>query len=111
MVAHNGNLYDFPLLKAELEKVNIQLSSALLCADSYVGFKSLFQRTQEKPKSFSLINLHNHMLGVLPTKSHGAEEDCMALLRTTAAFGEDWIIWVENNHDKFSEYKKMWSWN
>ena len=51
------------------------------------------------------------MLEALRTESHGAQEDCLALLRTTAAFGEDWIIWVENNHEKFSDCKKMWSWN
>ena len=111
LVAHNGNLYDFPLLKAELEKVNIQMSPDILCADSYVGFKSLFQEIQDKPKSFSLINLHRHLLGVFSAKSHGAEEDCLTLLRTTAAFGNDWLVWVENHYEKFSNCKKMWSWD
>ena len=111
LVAHNGNLYDFPLLKAELEKVNIQMSPDILCADSYVGFKSLFQEIQDKPKSFSLINLHRHLLGVFPTKSHGAEEDCLTLLRTTAAFGNDWLVWLENHYETFSDCKKMWSWD
>ena len=110
LVAHNGNLYDFPLLKAELEKVNVQVSPDILCADSYLGFKSLYQTMQDRPKSFSLINLHKHLLGVFPTKSHGAEEDCLALLRTTAAFGKDWLTWTENHHEKFSDCRKMWSW-
>jgi hypothetical protein len=33
LVAHNGDLYDLPLLKAELEKVEITLRSKTLCAD------------------------------------------------------------------------------
>ena len=110
LVAHNGNLYDFPLIKAEMEKVDMQFSHDILCADSYLGIKSLLHRTQDKPKSFSLVNLHKHLLGAFPAKSHGAEEDCLALLRTTAAIGKDWLNWVENNYEKLSDCKKMWSW-
>ena len=33
LVAHNGNAYDFPLLKAELEKAGTQLKSDMLCID------------------------------------------------------------------------------
>ena len=93
-----------------MEKVNMQFSQDILSADSYLGIKSLLQRTQDTPKSFSLVNLHKHLLGAFPTKSHGAEEDCLALLRTTAAIGKDWLNWVENNHEKLSACKKMWNW-
>jgi three prime repair exonuclease-1 len=41
LVAHNGDLYDFPLLKAELEKAEITLLSNTLCADSYVRIKEI----------------------------------------------------------------------
>ena len=34
LVAHNGNAYDFPLLKAEMKKASIHLGSEILCADS-----------------------------------------------------------------------------
>ena len=44
LVAHNGNLYDFPLLKAELEKAGTELDSQILCADSYVGMKEIFKK-------------------------------------------------------------------
>ena len=40
LVAHNGNHYDFPLLKAELEKVRMALLSDTLCADLYIGNSS-----------------------------------------------------------------------
>ena len=125
LVAHNGDIYDFPLLKAELEKVGIKLSSGILCADSYIGIKAIFKdrnssaedakkkETQMKkinPQSFSLINLHNHMLGCNPSKSHGAEADCLALLKITAILGEEWLGWVKKNCKLFSECKKMWVW-
>jgi hypothetical protein len=197
LVAHNGNLYDFPILKAELEKAGAELGSRILCTDSYVGMKEIFQKigdapraeeaiqreikrvenreTNEKeieaarellaagefdiemnvsrkinfpesvnssdnlssskisknkseltptrtntelpiksnfrkmkplfrsadfkskkklkfslstpPKSFSLFNLHKHLLDCPPAQSHGAEADSLALLRITAVLG------------------------
>ena len=42
LVAHNGSEYDFPLLKAEMEKAGTKLGSEILCVDSYLGIKSIF---------------------------------------------------------------------
>ena len=150
LVAHNGNVYDYPLFKAEMEKAGIQVGSDILCADSYIGIKAIFQNrtglieavdaekkqtltkklkeskssrkydfiqkklifsVQTIPQSFSLINLHKHLIGCKPTKSHGAEADCLALLRTTSALGNDWLDWVEKNCKLFSDCKKMWVWD
>ena len=61
-----------------------------------------------KPVSFSLINLHRHLLGCSPEESHGAEADCLSLMRTTAALGQKWIDWVKENCLKFETCKKMW---
>ena len=189
LVAHNGNKYDFPLLKAELEKVGITLPCNTLCADSYVGIKEIINRKEEvihsdnqmeieiaeisktqnlsqildeeyraiqkentstprksvleannitrlndlekiaqlqttvrlkskkkleffareSPKSYSLINLHKQLLGSLPAQSHGAEADCLALLRTTSVFGMEWVQWVQENSYLISKCTKMWS--
>ena len=202
LVAHNGNDYDFPLFKAEMDKIGTQLSSEILCIDSYVGIKEIFKKeknfvraenetmklsednkvvqmeldaasdlistglfetemeerscaevnlTKAKneetpksvryksymclppkkrkqyfssaidesrktlkfenpsaPKSFSLENLHRHLLGYPPEQSHGAEADCLSLMRTTAAIGDKWIDWVKENCSKFEACKKMW---
>ena len=43
MVAHNGNLYDFPLLKAELVKTGVELGLNIFCVDSYVGIKEIYK--------------------------------------------------------------------
>ena len=48
LVAHNGDNYDFPLLKAELEKVNGSIGTDILCADSYIGFRQIFSIRKEK---------------------------------------------------------------
>jgi hypothetical protein len=60
------------------------------------------------PSSFSLVNLHNHLLGFPPLKSHGAEADCLTLLRTTSAIGRDWLDWVEENCYFIEGCKAMW---
>ena len=201
LVAHNGNQYDFPLLKAELEKVGMALPSDTLCADSYLGIKEIFRKREEVkhsqcekyqemtslvaetseiknmdesckeierensktptktlssnkqksvdiksardlkitrmnaiqrkkqlrtpgmlqakkrldflnhecPKSYSLINLHRHMLGCSPAQSHGAEVDCLSLLRITSALGLEWTQWIQDNHQLFRNCTKMWS--
>ena len=48
LVAHNGDNFDFPLLKAELEKVKGSLGTDILCADSYNGFQHIFRIRREK---------------------------------------------------------------
>jgi three prime repair exonuclease-1 len=199
LVAHNGNAYDFALLKSEMENVGTHLNPEILCADSYIGIKEIFANRGEehsknnveaakivntvkmemdaatdllkagvfetemaegqcdgpiatsnmnkiskeeneltpnrtrntviprkpkkslekfqrklnfanpsKPTSYSLINLHHHLLGYVPRQSHGAEADCLALLRTTAVLGGDWIDWVRGNCYLFENCKKMW---
>ena len=196
LVAHNGTTYDFPLIKAELEKVGIQLNPEVLCADSLHGIKKIFQVKSENvifsndlrkeirvasellnagmfqsellegqvalpikentsrllkdqneltppgkcrntsscfaprkqfpgnaksriskklsfsskgtPTSFTLLNLHSHLLGVPPAQSHGSEADCMALLRITAVLGSDWINWMKENCYPFVKCDKMW---
>ena len=70
--------------------------------------KKLTYSSQSTPTSFTLGNLHKHLLGVAPAQSHGAEADCEALLRTSAVLGEDWIKWVKDNSYPFAKCKKMW---
>ena len=214
LVAHNGNLFDFPLLQAELAKAGVKLGSDIFCVDSYVAIKEIFKNIDnnalvekakpadrvnfeentvmkeieaakilqeigefdnemdagddisvaqsrrignskmligkkeneqtplknnippssnvqirkrkqnyaevfkskkklifsewEYPKSFSLINLHKHLLDYSPPISHGAEADCLSLLRITAVLGEKWLVWVQKNGSLFSNTKSMW---
>ena len=43
LVAHNGNAYDFPLLRAELKKSGAEFGPNILCVNSYVGIKEIFK--------------------------------------------------------------------
>ena len=227
LIAHNGDFYDFPLLKAEMQKIESSFSLQIMCADSYIGIKEIFKNkdditsnenhakerriidkeveaatalliagefehefsvsddseailalekkrpsaskrasidsfqvpqkkqcseivssntekqltpfTKNKPKniypmkmkqlpitssmkskkkltfslpstptSYSLINLHNHLFGCLPAQSHGAEADCLTLLRITSVLGEEWLNWLNNNYYEFTNCKAMW---
>jgi hypothetical protein len=45
LVAHNGNLFDFPLLQAELAKAGVELGLDIFCVDSYVAIKEIFKNT------------------------------------------------------------------
>ena len=59
LVAHNGDQYDFPLLKAELKKIGTSLPSDTLCADSYPGLKEIFrerERIQAYPGEYHKTN-------------------------------------------------------
>ena len=47
LVAHNGSQYDFPLLKAEMEKAGTKLGSEILCVDSYLGIKSVLKDREQ----------------------------------------------------------------
>ena len=42
LVAHNGNLDDFPLLQAKLLKAGLELELGVFCFDSYFGIKEIF---------------------------------------------------------------------
>jgi hypothetical protein len=44
LVAHTGNAYNFPLLKAKLEKLGIKLNPGTLCVDSLFGLRALLQK-------------------------------------------------------------------
>ena len=61
-----------------------------------------------QPVSFSLPKLHEHLFGSLPKISHGAEADCMALLRVCALKYDKLEPWIESNARPFTEVKKLW---
>ena len=79
------------------------LGSEIVTSRKVLNFENL-----EEPKSFSLINLHRYLLGYSPEQSHGAEADCLSLMKTTAALGDRWTDWVKENCSKFETFKKMW---
>ena len=59
LVAHNGDAYDFPLLKAEMEKVNTPLVHLILGVDSYIGIKNIYKKKAEERQSETSQNINS----------------------------------------------------
>ena len=194
LIAHNGNRYDFPLLKAEL--LNRDFDLDIYTADSLTILKEIFNRPKksisneieelmlyesfeddfehdlnqvkkpclrdgdelnlyktpekspkfdpltppptdhsltrkkmselmspdrrkngakvkkqlefDKPTSFSLPLLHQHIFGRKPKNSHGAGVDVDALIRVCATNGENFMNYLNDNYGQFQNVKKMW---
>lgn len=51
LVAHNGNRFDFPLLRKELFKANGALPEDILCVDSLEAFRYIHKASEEKELS------------------------------------------------------------
>lgn len=50
LVAHNGNRFDFPILKKEIESLNAQLPDCTYCVDSLPLFQTLDQISTQQEK-------------------------------------------------------------
>ena len=53
LVAHNGNRFDYPILRAEIEKTGNGLCENIMCVDSIEAFKNIDNNkkaVEEKPK-------------------------------------------------------------
>ncbi|RZB73485.1 three-prime repair exonuclease 1, partial [Asbolus verrucosus] len=50
-VAHNGSRFDYPILRAEIDKTGACLPDDLLCVDSLVAFRALDGPVEETPKN------------------------------------------------------------
>ena len=132
LVAHNGLKYDYPLMKAELVNIGLQnLTDNVYIVDSLAALKHIFNNKlqdqdnlfeddlfekedfnsdimKKKPTSFSLPKLHDHIFGVKPKNSHGAEADVHALIRVCASQAELFVEFAQKNYDFFKNVKKMW---
>ena len=61
-----------------------------------------------QPQSYSLPNLHEYIFSVRPRVSHGAEEDCLALMRVCAYKAQEFVQFVNENQVALSSLPKMW---
>ncbi|XP_054720327.1 three-prime repair exonuclease 1-like [Uloborus diversus] len=58
LLAHNGNKFDFPVLQAELKRLNYTLHSKVLCADTLEAFRTIC-RTPQTVKTASKQPMSN----------------------------------------------------
>ncbi|XP_066207112.1 three-prime repair exonuclease 1 [Saccopteryx leptura] len=113
LVAHNGDRYDFPLLRAEL--ATLGLASALdgaFCVDSIAALKALEQadspREQGARKSYSLGSIYTRLYGQAPPDSHVAEGDVLALLSVCQWRPRALLRWVDAHAKPFSTARLMY---
>jgi len=64
--------------------------------------------SDSQPPSFSLPKLHEYVFGKAPLSSHGAETDCLSLMRICASKAQHFIDFTEKNAKLFSSVKQMW---
>lgn len=113
LVAHNGDRYDFPLLRAELAMLG--LGSALdggFCADSIAALKALEpagRSPEQGPrKSYSLGSIYTRLYGQAPPDSHTAEGDVLALLGICQWRPRALLQWVDAHARPFSAVEPMY---
>ncbi|XP_067140970.1 three-prime repair exonuclease 1-like [Centruroides vittatus] len=56
ILAHNGNRFDFPLLKAEFNNSRMDISGLMFCADTLPAFRFILSKTNVKIESPSVKN-------------------------------------------------------
>lgn len=113
------NLYKTPVMSPESEtskkpprvahSENRRMASQLLGPERRKsGAKAKKRLNFDKPSSFSLPKLHEHIFGAKPKSSHGAEEDVMTLIRVCASRSEAFVRFTETNFTTFQDVNRMW---
>ena len=88
---------------------NRKKSSELMSSDRKKNGAKIKKKLEfDRPNSFSLPKLHEHIFGRKPKISHGAGVDVDALIRVCASKGEGFVSYAQNNFEKFQKVKKMW---
>ena len=62
-----------------------------------LDFSSVESCLKNKPPSFSLPKLYHHWFGRMPEQSHGAEADCLTLMKVCAFKGENFVKYANLN--------------
>ncbi|KAG8178827.1 hypothetical protein JTE90_015380 [Oedothorax gibbosus] len=121
ILAHNGATYDYPLFKAELNRLSINLSSDILIADTLKAFRELgvpvFPPERKVPKSvkygargisYALDNLHLYFFGKKPVGGHSSEGDCIALAKVCQSMKDLMLPWIDENCTTMDTVVPMW---
>ncbi|KAG8173274.1 hypothetical protein JTE90_011160 [Oedothorax gibbosus] len=66
------------------------------------------QNLVSPPRQFSLEKLYNYYFGEAPPQSHYAEADCIALSKVCQKVNKDFLKWIDENCQSFSETEAMW---
>ncbi|XP_038595984.1 three-prime repair exonuclease 1 isoform X2 [Tachyglossus aculeatus] len=117
LVSHNGNQFDFPLLRAELATLGFSGLGDIYCADSIAAMKALDRAPNPqhavlpetgKKRSYSLTNVYSRFYGRPPPDTHTAEGDVLAMVSICQWRARQLLEWVDANAQPFSGIKAMY---
>ncbi|KAJ8924536.1 hypothetical protein NQ315_000684 [Exocentrus adspersus] len=131
-VAHNGNIFDYPILRAEIEKVRGSLLDNILCIDSIIMFRELHdeaerqnvqgsdtEETTQGPSSsspdkrerlsFQLRDIYVRLTNKrCPNEQeHRAESDVAMLLESVLKLGDNFSTWTNAHATRFYDIPAM----
>ncbi|XP_053227000.1 three prime repair exonuclease 2 isoform X1 [Podarcis raffonei] len=105
LVAHNGLGFDFPLLRAELWRVDTDLLPSTGCLDTLPALKEL---ERSPGMSYQLGALFRHFYGREPIRAHSAEGDVVTLLLVFLAKAPELMTWAARNAQSWGEIRPMY---
>ncbi|XP_074053765.1 three-prime repair exonuclease 1 [Macrotis lagotis] len=114
LVAHNGDRYDFPLLRAELGCCGLGPDALgdVFCADSIAAMRALDRSGRPREpgprKSYSLGNVYTRLFGQAPPDTHTAEGDVLALVSICQARPQPLLHWLDAHARPFSGVRPMY---
>ncbi|XP_071949226.1 three prime repair exonuclease 2-like [Antedon mediterranea] len=130
LVAHNGERFDFPLLKTELNYIDCSLPCDVLCVDSLIAFQDIDDKLEARPEnqnntlpvmsstsnehspskkrkvSYKLAEIYKRTFGKLPENVHNAEADVVTLIQIVCHHhGVEICNWMDKNAKPWNNIK------
>ncbi|XP_038046422.1 three prime repair exonuclease 2-like [Patiria miniata] len=100
LVAHNGDNFDFRLLRTELRKLQQRMGEDVLCADS---LKAYAETDDDRAVSYALGEIYRRAFGGNIPDAHYAEADVKALIRIMLTRAEIMCKWMDTNAVLFND--------
>lgn len=88
LIAHNGDQFDFPILKEEFSSSKDEILNKLKCCDSLTIFRHIFNSDGKKHR---LMDVHERLFNQDPENSHEAEGDVKTLMKCAIATKDKFV--------------------
>ncbi|XP_044299418.1 three prime repair exonuclease 2-like isoform X1 [Varanus komodoensis] len=105
LVAHNGNGFDFPILRAELKQVGADLPASIGCLDTLPALREL---VKSGSRSYRLGDLYRSFYHQDPVAAHSAEGDVITLLLVFLAKAPELMLWASIHASSWGEIQPMY---
>lgn len=125
LVSHNGNRFDFIILKRELQNLRVSLADDILCADSIYAFYDIhkyrdipqpvynggavrerFYGGDSAPPQhtpYTLGGIYEREVRHPIIKAHPASNDVYMMFRISHKYGEKFLAWSDQIQRRFSD--------